>query len=94
MEEKIYRIDFYVRPCGCHAPDKCRIAVVGLRNGGTPQIPEIEWPVFRDRLVSNVGFSEERTRKLDGIMSNSGKIDREPIQATISQLKAMGFSGL
>ncbi|HEY6304946.1 MAG TPA: hypothetical protein VI488_00635 [Candidatus Angelobacter sp.] len=94
MEEKVFRIRFDAIPCGPSAPGEHAIILVGLRDGATPQIFKISWPVFRDRLISILGFSVTRAFELDKVISATDRIIMEPIEATMRQLQALGFEGI
>jgi hypothetical protein len=94
MTDRIYNTMFDLIPHGSNFPDVYTVVLLGYGDGAAPQIPEITWAAFRDRLESNMAFHPDILDRYEERLKDAGRIMDIPLKANTTQLRALGFQGI
>lgn len=94
MNERVYKAQFDLLPVGSSYPDVYQVVLIGSGDGSAPQIPEISWYVLRDRLEANLAWTPEQLDKYEARLKEVGRLMDVPIEANLTQLRALGFQGV
>ena len=94
MADRIYNVHMDILRYGPAQPDAYSVVLFGYRDGAAPQIFEITWNVFRDRLESTLAWHQKVLDAYEQQLKDAGRLTNIPLNATLQQLHLLGFQGL